>query len=131
VLRAVSLLDSFSIELATAAAGMDRDAPALRLADRPFVDHTPGILWPYHLHELVREAVRDADSPSADRWSPADWRRAAQRTLDALGAEFAVHRSDPDRRALLGCLRQGLRFAESLDGLAGQLCAVPTRDATN
>jgi hypothetical protein len=36
MLRAVSMLDSFSIELATAAAGMERDAPAIHLADRPW-----------------------------------------------------------------------------------------------
>jgi hypothetical protein len=115
VLRAVSLLDSFSIELATAAAGMERDAPALHLADRPFVDTAPGALWPYHLHDLVREAVRDADSTSEDRWSPADWRRAAGRTFDALGREFAAHRDEPDRRYLLVCLRQGLRLARDFD----------------
>ncbi|MCW2917410.1 MAG: hypothetical protein JWN52_5478, partial [Actinomycetia bacterium] len=115
VLRAVSLLDSFSIELATAAAGMERDAPAMHLADRPFVDTDPGALWPYHLHDLVREAVRDADSTSEDHWSPADWRQAAQRTFDALGREFTEHRGEPDRRCLLACLRQGLRLARDFD----------------
>jgi hypothetical protein len=115
VLRAVSLLDSFSIELATAAAGMERDAPAMHLADRPFVGTDTGALLPYHLHELVREAVRDADSTSEDHWSPADWRRAAQRTLDALGHEFNAHGGDPDRRCLLSCLRQGLRLARDFD----------------
>jgi hypothetical protein len=115
VLRAVSLLDSFSVPLATAAAGLDRDACALQLVDRPFVDVTPGAFWPYHLHDLVRTAVRDTDSTSEDHWSPADWRRAAQRALHALGAEFAQHRDDPSRRGLVGCLRQGLRLARDFD----------------
>ena len=111
VLRAVSLLDSFSIELASAAAGLDHDAAALQLADRPFVDHLPGAPWPYHLHDLVRTAVRDTDTTSDDRWSDADWRRAAQRAFNALGQEYARRGDEPSRQVLLGCLRQGLRLA--------------------
>lgn len=106
VLRAVSLLDSFSVELASAAAGLDHDAPALELVERPFVDSDPGAPWPYRIHELVREAVREADSTSEDRWSAADWRRAAQRTFDALGREAAG-----DRTRLVAALRQGMRLA--------------------
>ncbi|WP_328387183.1 ATP/GTP-binding protein [Streptomyces sp. NBC_00400] len=106
VLRAVSLLDSFSVELAAAGAGLDHDAPALELVERPFVDLDPGAPWPYRLHNLVRDAMREADSTSEDRWSPADWRRAAQRTLDAL-----EHEADGDRRRLVAALRQGLTLA--------------------
>jgi hypothetical protein len=106
VLRAVSLLDSFSVELATAAAGLDRDAPALDLVERPFVDADPGAPWPYRLHNLVRDAIREADSTSEDRWSEADWQRAARRTFDALGNEAAG-----DRTRLVAALRQGLRLA--------------------
>ncbi|BDH10605.1 ATP/GTP-binding protein [Streptomyces hygroscopicus] len=106
VLRAVSLLDSFSVELAAAGAGLDHDAPALELVERPFVDLDPGAPWPYRLHNLVRDAMREADSTSEDRWSPADWRRAAQRTVDALERE-----ADGDRRRLVAALRQGLTLA--------------------
>jgi len=106
VLRAVSLLDSFSVELASAAAGFDHDAPALELVERPFVDTDPGAPWPYRIHELVREAVREADVTSEDRWSAADWRRAAQRTFDALGREVSG-----DRARLVASLRQGMRLA--------------------
>ncbi|RSN67269.1 ATP/GTP-binding protein [Actinomadura sp. WAC 06369] len=113
VLRAVSLLDSFSVELATAAAGLDYDAAALRLADRPFVDVTPGAQWPYRLHDLVRTAIRDTDTTGDDRWTPQDRRRAAERAFDAIGNEFTRHRGD--RRVLLGCLRQGLRLAREHD----------------
>jgi hypothetical protein len=106
VLRAVSLLDSFSVELAAAAAGLDHDAPVLELVERPFVDADPGATWPYRIHELVREAVREADSTSEDRWSSADWRRAARRTFDALEREAAG-----DRPHLVAALRQGMRLA--------------------
>ena len=38
VLRAVSLLDAFSIPLASAAAGLTHDAPVLQLVERPFIE---------------------------------------------------------------------------------------------
>ncbi|MEU3600262.1 ATP/GTP-binding protein [Streptomyces sp. NPDC006798] len=106
VLRAVSLFDAFSLRLATAAAGLDHDAPALQLVERPFVDTDPGAPWPHRVHDLVRDAVREADSTGEDRWSDADWRRAAQRAFDALEQEAIG-----DRTRLVAALRQGMRLA--------------------
>ncbi|WP_326600308.1 ATP/GTP-binding protein [Streptomyces sp. NBC_01803] len=111
LLRGVSLLDSFSVELATAVAGYDRDTPALHLVERPFIDQDPSAPWPYHLHDLLRDAIRDTDADSEDRWSAADWRRAAQRAFDALGRELARAEPCGDRKVLMACLRQGLRLA--------------------
>lgn len=111
VLRAVTLLDSFSVPLATAAAGLDRDAPALQLVERPFIDFDRTAPWPYSLHGLVRATVRDADTTGEDRWSDADRQRAAKRTFTALGREYQQARATDDRPRLLGCLRQGLRLA--------------------
>ncbi|MFE6924027.1 hypothetical protein ACFVAV_23585 [Nocardia sp. NPDC057663] len=111
VVRAVSLLESFSIELATAAAGLPRDGAAVCLVERPFVEFDDAALWPYRLHKLVRSAIRNADFDvdSRDPWSDADWRRAAQRAFDAFGAQW--YRADGDRRVLVACLRAGLRLA--------------------
>ncbi|MFF9819021.1 ATP/GTP-binding protein [Streptomyces sp. NPDC014006] len=111
VLRAVSLLDSFSVDLATAAAGLELDAPALQLVERPFIDEDPGAPWPYHVHTLVREAVRDADATTEDRWSSADWRRAAQRAFSALGAQLPAADVLGQRQQMVSCLTQGLRLA--------------------
>ncbi|MFE9854677.1 ATP/GTP-binding protein [Streptomyces sp. NPDC005780] len=111
VLRAVSLLDSFSTELASAAAGLDHDAPALDLVERPFIDVDPGAPWRYQLHGLIREAVREADDTSEDRWSEADWKRAAGRAFLALGREAA----GADRVRLVAALRQGLRLARDYE----------------
>ncbi|MFI6864350.1 hypothetical protein ACIBKZ_31405 [Streptomyces sp. NPDC050421] len=46
VLRSVALLDSFDLPLATRAAGMTHEAPALRLIERPFVQQNDFGLWP-------------------------------------------------------------------------------------
>ena len=112
VLRSVSLMDTFSVPIASAAAGLDHDAPAQDLVDRPFVDQDPGAPWPYRLHTLVRESVREMDSTSDDRWTDADWQRAAQRAFDALGREDLSPRG-----RLVSALRQGLALSHEF-GLA-------------
>ncbi|MFF3505352.1 ATP/GTP-binding protein [Streptomyces sp. NPDC003247] len=110
VLRSVSLLDAFSVPLATEVAGQPTDAAALRLSERPFVLEDPTGLWPFHLHQVVRSAIRNADDHTDDRWSDQDWQRAAHRALTALGQQWT---GGPrrDRTMLVGVLRQGLRLA--------------------
>ncbi len=110
VLRSVALLDAFDLHLATAAAGLAHEAPALRLIERPFVRENVFGLWPYHLHGLIRSTVRGADDQADDRWSARDWEQAAQRALAAIGEQFSA-RTDRDRMLLVGCLRQGLSLA--------------------
>ncbi|MFE9123703.1 hypothetical protein [Streptomyces sp. NPDC007172] len=123
VLRSVSLLDAFDVTLATRAAGLAREAPALRLVERPFVQQDPFALWPFHLHGVVGSTIRTADDPTDDRWSPTDWQHAAQRALTALGEQWTTAASPRSgRKLLVGCLRQGLRLAREhrleLDWLA-------------
>ncbi|MET8826505.1 ATP/GTP-binding protein [Streptomyces sp. NPDC004610] len=110
VLRSASLFSSFDVTLATRAAGLPQQAPALRLVERPFVRETPFGLWPFHLHALIRATIRGADDQTDDRWSPADWQQAAVRALAALGEQWSSG-SDGDRALLVGCLRQGLAIA--------------------
>lgn len=121
VLRAVSLLDAFDLDLAARAAGLAHQAAALRLAERPFVREDPFGIWPYHLHALIRSTLRTADDRTDDRWSPADWDTAAARGFTAIGDQWTATPAH-DRRMLVGCLRQGLRLARDfhldLDWLA-------------
>ncbi|MFI2292893.1 ATP/GTP-binding protein [Streptomyces niveus] len=110
VLRSVSLLDAFDLNLATAAAGLAHEAPALRLIERPFVRENDFGLWPYHLHGLIRSTVRGADDQADDRWSARDWEQAARRALAAVGEQWST-RTGQDRMLLVGALRQGLALA--------------------
>ncbi|MFE1876804.1 ATP/GTP-binding protein [Streptomyces sp. NPDC059496] len=110
VLRSVALLDSFDLTLATAAAGLQHQAPALRLIERPFVRENPFGIWPYHLHGLIRSTIRSTDDHADDRWSPRDWEQAAARALAALGSQWQDH-TGRNRILLAGCLRQGLALA--------------------
>ncbi|MEV7684051.1 ATP/GTP-binding protein [Streptomyces sp. NPDC088341] len=110
VLRSVSLLDAFDLPLAVRAAGTDRDAPVLRLLERPFIRENAFGLWPFHLHALIRSTIRTADDHTDDRWSPRDWQHAAGRAFTALGEQWTTS-SAPGRTLLVGCLRQGLALA--------------------
>ncbi|WP_406297252.1 ATP/GTP-binding protein [Streptomyces sp. NBC_00624] len=114
VLRSVSLLDAFSVPLATQAAGLTHDAAALRLTERPFIREDLTGLWPFHLHQVVRSAIRNAEDHTDDRWSEQDWHRAALRAQAALGQEWA-HGPRRDRAVLIGVLRQGLRLARDFN----------------
>ncbi|MEU7038811.1 ATP/GTP-binding protein [Streptomyces sp. NPDC046237] len=111
LLRSVSLLDAFDLELATRAAGLPQQASARRLTERPLISENAYALWPYHLHRAIRTAVRE-DTHSEDRWTPADWHQAATRALAALGEQWtAAATLGPSRLLLVACLRQGLRLA--------------------
>ncbi|MGW1364493.1 ATP/GTP-binding protein [Streptomyces chartreusis] len=112
VLRSASLLDAFDLELATDAAGLTHQAAARRLIERPMVVEDPHAIWPYHLHGAIRTALGTADDHTEDRWTPADWQRAAERALAALGRQWQdTHAVVPRRPLLVACLRQGLRLA--------------------
>ncbi|WP_307841677.1 ATP/GTP-binding protein [Streptomyces endocoffeicus] len=112
VLRSVSLLDAFDLDLATRAAGLTQQAPARRLTERPIVTENPYAPWPYHLHGAIRSAVTEADDHTDDRWTLADWHQAATRALAALGDQWATNAAlTPSRTLLVSCLRQGLRLA--------------------
>ncbi|MFB7747325.1 ATP/GTP-binding protein [Streptomyces sp. NPDC056132] len=114
LLRSISLLDAFDLDLATQAAGLTHQAPARRLVERPLVTENPYALWPYHLHRAIRADVR-TDDHGEDRWTDADWQQAATRALAALGNQWATAAAGPgiSRPLLVACLRQGLRLARN------------------
>ncbi|MFI5534486.1 ATP/GTP-binding protein [Kitasatospora sp. NPDC051853] len=114
VLRAVSLLAAFDLDLATRTAGLTHQAAAQRLAERAFVQRDDFAIWPLHLHALIRTTLRRADDHSDDRWSLADWRAAAARALEALGDQWAGSPAG-GRRLLVACLRQGLVLSRDFD----------------
>ncbi|MEU5417802.1 ATP/GTP-binding protein [Streptomyces sp. NPDC020667] len=112
VLRSASLLDAFDLDLATRAAGLAHQSAARRLIERPMITEDPFAIWPYHLHGAIRSALVAADHHVEDGWTPADWHRAAERALAALGRQWQeAHGRVPGRALLVACLRQGLRLA--------------------
>ncbi|MGC4755592.1 hypothetical protein ACLQ3E_05245 [Micromonospora trifolii] len=111
ILRAVTLLDAFDVDLALVTAGVTSRAAAQQLVQRPLVLHAGDGRWPYYLHDLVREQVRVADVGLDDSWTPQDWSDAAARALIALGRIAVGSRLLRDRRTLISVLNQGFRLA--------------------
>lgn len=62
------------------------------------------------------------DSTSDDRWTEADWRRAARRAFDAVGQQDLSHRA-----RLVPALRQGLTLSHEFDLPLGWLEAAAFR----
>ncbi|MGW7673075.1 hypothetical protein ACWGJX_39175 [Streptomyces sp. NPDC054775] len=100
VLRSVSLLSAFSVPLATEVAGMDHDAAALRLTERPFIRESASGTWPFHLHDLIRSAIRTrtmrATTAGRTRTGGARpsapsalWKRSGARTREATAPSWS------------------------------------------
>jgi hypothetical protein len=114
LIRILSLLDSFDAPLAAAIAGLPSEAIAIGLARRAFVDVDETAPFPYTIHRLLREQVRQSDS-GPDAFSAADWARYASKAFDELGARFAEIGSGGDRRVVISLLNQALRIADEFN----------------
>ena len=81
-----------------AASGLAQDAAALQLVERPFIDSDPAAPWPYHLHNLIREAVHEADATAElqqeriaagrDKETLRQWKAFQRERGQARAAEF-------------------------------------------
>jgi hypothetical protein len=114
LIRILSLLDSFDARLAAAIAQLPSEAAALGLTRRAFVDLDETAPFPYGIHRLLREQIRESDS-GPDAFGPADWSRYASRAFDELGVRFAEAPARGDRPLVISLLNQALRLADEFD----------------
>jgi hypothetical protein len=111
LVRILSLLDSFDIELAVDIAELRSEAVAIRLAQRTFVDLDEEAAFPYSIHRLIRQEMQQAiDGP--DAFTAADWSRYAQRAFDKLGERYYRASHAGDRTTANSALNQALRLAD-------------------
>jgi tetratricopeptide (TPR) repeat protein len=111
LVRILSLLDSFDIELAVAIADLQTEAVAIRLTSRTFVDLDEDAAFPYSIHRLIRREMQVAsDGPEA--FTAADWSRYAQHAFDKLGERYHRATQASDRRTANSALNQALRLAD-------------------
>jgi hypothetical protein len=114
LIRILSLLDSFDAPLAAAIAELPSEAAAIGLTQLAFVDMDEAAPFPYAIHRLLREQVRQSDS-GPDAFSAADWARYAAGAFDELGARFAEVGRARDRPLVISVLNQALRLADEFD----------------
>ena len=109
VLRGVSLLDAFDIDLARAAsAGVD--AVVMRFINSSLVVPTNGLAWPYALHRQLRESIQETDHDLRDAWSAREWRLAGERICDHLEVVQNEAREQRDRLRVAACFTQVVRI---------------------
>jgi tetratricopeptide (TPR) repeat protein len=84
LLRASALLDGFDLDVLRAACPHIPDAALRRFRDRPFLDADPDRVWRYSLHDVLRDAIREADKDLPDSWSPRERAQVAARIAEHL-----------------------------------------------
>ncbi len=130
LLRAAALLDAFDLDMCRAACPHVPDAALLRFKDRPFLEMDPEHTWPYSLHPILRDAIRNADADLSDSWSPRERAEVAARIGEHLREVAMSAAASGDRstqtaavlQAIKLCLLSGQFFEWLTDG-AQQLLA--------
>lgn len=118
ILRGVSLLDAFDVDLARAVSN-GSDATITRFINSSLVVGTVGLSWPYALHAQLRRAIQDTDHELRDAWSPREWRTAAESVLNRLGSVSATAQAERDRARVAACFGQAARLVLRYGHLPG------------
>jgi len=108
LLRTAALLDTFDMDLLRAACPDIPDAALRNFKDRSFLEVNPEWTWPYSLHQVLRDALREADVDLADSWSPRERAEVADRLNDHLGQVCTRAAARGDRSAEAAAFRQAL-----------------------
>lgn len=110
LLRAAALLDAFDLEMLRAACPHVPDAALSRFRDRPFLELNTDRRWPYSLHTILRDAIREADNDLRDSWSPRERAEAATRIGSYL-QRFATSAAETgDRSSQVAAVRQAIEL---------------------
>ncbi len=108
LLRAAALLDAFNLDMLRAACPHVPDSDLARFKDRPFLEMDTDRTWPYSLHAILRDAVREADNDLRDSWSPRERAEAANRIGNYLEQSATSAAESGDRSTQVAAVRQAI-----------------------
>ncbi|MEU8801257.1 tetratricopeptide repeat protein [Spirillospora sp. NPDC048819] len=131
LLRAAALLNGFDLEAIRAACPHVADAAIRRFRDRPFLEVDPDRLWPYSLHQVLRDAIREADVDLSDSWSPGERAEVAARIGDHLRYVVAKANGDGDRSVEAAAFQQAVGLCALTDGFLDWLVDAAQRLVTS
>ncbi|MDQ2876987.1 MAG: hypothetical protein M3Y33_20150, partial [Actinomycetota bacterium] len=130
LLRTAALLDSFNIDMLRAACPNVPDATLTRFRGRPFLEMDTERSWPFSLHSILRDAIRQADRDLRDSWSPRERAEAAARLGRYLAQATQAAAESGDRSTQVAAVRQAIELCQLtgqffgwLTGAAQQLLA--------
>ncbi len=112
LLRAAALLDSFNLDMLRAACPQVPDSAILRFIGRPFLEMDPDRTWPYSLHAILRDAIRQADTDLRDSWSPRERAEAAARIGGYLEQTAQTASESGDRSTQVAAVGQAIRLCQ-------------------
>ena len=112
LLRAAALLDSFNLDMLRAACPHVPDSALSRFKDRPFLEMDTDRSWPYSLHSILRDAIRQADRDLRDSWSPRERAEAAARVGSYLERSATAAAESGDRSTQVAAVRQGIELCQ-------------------
>lgn len=116
--RAACLLPYFDIEF-VAAAGALPSGPVERLLRRQLVRPNPGSVYPYRIHDRLRELVRQTGSAADGGWGERDWAQHAERALAEAKRRFDSAMERMDDVAAIESLALGINVATENDVFDG------------
>jgi len=108
LLRAAALVDSFNLDLLKAACPHVPDSALSRFKARPFLELDPDRTWPYSLHTMLRDAIREADLELRDSWSPRERAQAAARAGAYLEQAATAAAAAGDRSTQVAAIAQAI-----------------------
>lgn len=111
LLRAAALLDTFSPDMLGAACPQVPDSAIARFTGRPFLEMDPDRTWPYSLHSILREAIRQADKDLRDSWSPRERAEAASRLGGYLEQSARSAAEAGDRSTQVAAVGQAIELS--------------------
>jgi hypothetical protein len=128
LLRAAALLDTFNPAMLRATCPHVPDSAISRFTSRPFLEMDPDRTWPYSLHAMLRDAIRQADNDLRDSWSPRERAEAASRASGYLEQAARAAAQSGDRSTQVAAVGQAIglcqltgQFFEWLPGAAQKL----------
>ncbi|MDA0632134.1 tetratricopeptide repeat protein [Nonomuraea sp. MCN248] len=115
LLRTAALLDTFDLGMLGAGCPATPDAALRTFKDRSFLEVDPAWPWPYSLHQVLREALREADVDLADSWSSRERAEVADRLTAHLGQVCTAAAARGDRNTEVAAFRQALLLCAYTD----------------
>ena len=82
------IFDFFDVDLAQAAAALPNGGPVIAITQKALVASCGNSLFPFAVHDNLRQTFLSARNLGEDQWTQNDWNRAALRGLDELLRRF-------------------------------------------
>lgn len=110
-LQAACLLPFFDTALAAAVGNVDEGA-VIRFTGRAIIIKTSARMYPFRVHDAVRDAVKSAGPHASGGWSERDWASAARRGLAEAHSRYDAGKALHDDAAMIRALGLALRICQ-------------------